>query len=185
LIELITVIAVIVIILGILFANFRNFGGTARLEEDVNELTALIRSARQDSISVRQYGTGYPSFGVYFRQTGNQTFVYTDGTPAAPHGYINNGLTPPVTNESVSFSPGVTITEIAFKKTGVATTTIPAASGASVLFLRPGPVVQFIQGTAAASQTILGSGTLTITLTGSDGTRKRISINSNGHVRTY
>ena len=75
LIEMLTVIAIIIILTGILFANFRNFGGTARLEQDATELASLIRTARQDSISVVQHGSDYPSYGVYVK-TSNTIELY-------------------------------------------------------------------------------------------------------------
>jgi len=189
LIELITVIAIIVIILGILFANFRNFGGTARLEEDVSELAAMIRSARQDSLSVRECttcGTQYPSYGFYAttdaaipaNNIDSQAFVYTDNNVTDTEYRFRRNHPGNDVVQDIALSTGVTVNAVTYKQNGAGAVSYNA--GLSVLFGRSSPVVYISRNDG----TVLNSGTVEIRLRSSAGEVRTICVNSSGHVRT-
>jgi prepilin-type N-terminal cleavage/methylation domain-containing protein len=185
LIEMLTVIAIIIILTGILFANFRNFGGTARLEQDATELASLIRTARQDSISVVQHGTEYPSYGVYVYDSNAVDTIElyaacgVDLTSGDYHrGGAGNTCSAGQTVEGLTLR-GSTISDIEYS------TNNANIDGASILFVRPDPIIQMYRHTGVSSVQILRTGTLTITLTSTDGTgdTRTVSVNSNGHIR--
>lgn len=184
LIEMLTVIAIIIILTGILFANFRNFGGTARLEQDATELASLIRTARQDSISVVQHGTEYPSYGVYVN-TSNTVELYAacgvDLTAGSYHrGGDGNTCSAGETVETLTLR-GSTVTGISHTNSNPASFTQTA-----ILFVRPDPIIQIYRYSGASNNAqLVRTGTLTITLTSTDGTgdTRTVSVNSNGHIR--
>jgi hypothetical protein len=152
---------------------------------------SLIRSARQDSISVRQYGTGYPSYGIYVTTAApagrveSQAFVYTDKDTTDTI-YRFDKETPEANPKGNSIvqnivpSSGVTVTGISFKPASGAT---QASTNASILFVRPDPIIYMVKEQPANTQTMLGSGTVEIRL-GLGAEVRSVCINSSGHIRT-
>lgn len=181
LVEMVTVIAIMAIIMGTLFANFRSWGGVSKLERDANDVASLVSTARQNSISVVKFGSDYPSYGVSFSsQNGNNTVVtlYARCVTDISSGSFD------YTGNTASCSSGKDVTAVTLTGSTVSNLSYDtggngAINRASVLFVRPDPIVKIYR-----NNTVLPTGTLTVTLQSTDGnaTLRYVKVNTNGFV---
>jgi prepilin-type N-terminal cleavage/methylation domain-containing protein len=198
LIELLVVIAIIIVLATTGFANMRPLSRHAKLMQDANEVVALMRTARQHSISVLVHPRipgEYPSYGVSLSKNSSSVQEYADcvGDDDGA-GQINYEDSFSMQSDSCGAAANTVIDTITLKNSKVSyieyqtstsgTTPLPSIA---ILYLRPEPTIWFSTAVGGGiddtvrhptSGTIIEPGTAIVTLASLDD-REEVQVRFN------
>jgi type II secretory pathway pseudopilin PulG len=207
LIELLVVIAIIMILSVSVLASIRPSSDQARMDEVANDVVSLLRTARQNSMTVLEHPTVsnmFPNYGVHFNahnSHGNEIIMYVicRADNQIPNGSLTLADHLHLHNETGDCS-GNNVIETMRLKHGIRVRNItyePGVGGGTrnfshfnILFVSPEPTVWYSgrdDGAAASMATAshegLDVGTVRITIRNTQNTLSRvISVNSVGLV---
>ncbi len=193
LIELLTIVALLIIFASVLFTRSTVERDVPQLKQVSNDIVSFVRKARVSALAVREYEGVFPSYGVALTKP-NTLQLYIDCTPDdSGDGTISfNTLDQDVFKPDPSSCGGDEIVEEYTLPFGMVISDIEvsyptgltgsgeatdAVDEVSILYLRPEPTVwiTFDPGT----ETVIGNGTVTLTLATPRGTTRQVSINTN------